>query len=371
MSQASHVNADSSDHHMDTQLLLFALRVVLVAVFTLSGFAKLHNISGTGDMLRRFRIPEHATPILAVALPLTELAIAVALLGSYYRIGAVAAGLLLTAFVIVIAITLTRGAQPQCQCFGQLHSAPISWSLVVRNIGLIAIALTIYHYRPFLAVAQNIGADARDAFSLAAALSLAVASFFFLVTWTFLLRLFYQHGRALLRIEALESASVRRPAGAAPRAAKLPIGGRAPVFALQSIEGRPYTLSDLLDSGKHLFLIFLEPTCGPCRTLVPHISDWLPRYSETLLFAVITKASDRAAVEDYHPRGLRYVLFQESREVATAYGAFGTPSAVIVRADGTIGSEIAFGKEAIEQLLEVNTPMVSAPMLAGARAYQV
>jgi peroxiredoxin len=45
------------------------------------------------------------------------------------------------------------------------------------------------------------------------------------------------------------------------------------------------------------------------------------------------------------------VLLQKDREVAEAYLAYGTPSAVLVRQDGTIGSPVAQGADAIRALV--------------------
>jgi peroxiredoxin len=45
------------------------------------------------------------------------------------------------------------------------------------------------------------------------------------------------------------------------------------------------------------------------------------------------------------------VLLQQKREVAETYQAWGTPAAVLVRADGTIGSPVAQGADAIRTLV--------------------
>jgi hypothetical protein len=42
------------------------------------------------------------------------------------------------------------------------------------------------------------------------------------------------------------------------------------------------------------------------------------------------------------------MLLQKDREIAEAYQCWGTPGAVVIRPDGTIGSQIAEGAEAIK-----------------------
>src|SRR6185312_17010310 len=56
------------------------------------------------------------------------------------RWGALGALILLLLFVIGIAASLARGRRPDCHCFGQLHSAPLGWTTLARNIILGGIA---------------------------------------------------------------------------------------------------------------------------------------------------------------------------------------------------------------------------------------
>jgi peroxiredoxin len=61
--------------------------------------------------------------------------------------------------------------------------------------------------------------------------------------------------------------------------------------------------------------------------------------------------------------GITNVLLQRDREVAEAYGEEGTPAAVVVRPDGTIGSALAAGADAIGALVAttVGTPGAALP----------
>ena len=43
-------------------------------------------------------------------------------------------------FVAGISVALARGLEPDCHCFGQLHSAPVGWRALARNLALLAIA---------------------------------------------------------------------------------------------------------------------------------------------------------------------------------------------------------------------------------------
>jgi protein-disulfide isomerase len=57
-------------------------------------------------------------------------------------------------------------------------------------------------------------------------------------------------------------------------------------------------------------------------------------------------------------------LLQKEREVAEAFEAYGTPGAVIVRPDGTIGSSLAMGPDAIRDLVAQTLRIEPKDMLA-------
>jgi hypothetical protein len=48
-------------------------------------------------------------------------------------IGAIATLSLLLSFILVMIYNLAKARKPDCHCFGELHSTPISSSTVVRN----------------------------------------------------------------------------------------------------------------------------------------------------------------------------------------------------------------------------------------------
>src|SRR5215218_318930 len=124
---------------MDATLLI--ARLVLVAVFTLAGVAKLSDLKGSRKAIIEFGLPAVVASPLALFLPLAELAVGAALIpASSAWWGALGALGLLLLFVVGISINLARGRTPECHCFGQLHSAPAGWRTLARNGVLAAIA---------------------------------------------------------------------------------------------------------------------------------------------------------------------------------------------------------------------------------------
>src|SRR5580658_1040523 len=118
---------------------IFAARVLLACVFFLAGAAKLADREGSSDALGNFGLPPNLAAPLGILLIAAELTVAAALASSsvlswYGACGALA---LLVIFIVEITANLARGRQPDCRCFGQLHSAPVGWSTLARN-GILA-----------------------------------------------------------------------------------------------------------------------------------------------------------------------------------------------------------------------------------------
>jgi len=119
--------------------MLLVARVLLAGVFGIAGVAKLADRAGSRQALQDFGVPTVLASPLGILLPLAELAVAMALLlPSTAWYGSLPALLLL--FVAGIGLNLARGRRPDCRGVGQLHSAPVDRSTLVRNAALAAAA---------------------------------------------------------------------------------------------------------------------------------------------------------------------------------------------------------------------------------------
>jgi peroxiredoxin len=336
-------------------LVLLIAQLLLAAVFLIAGLAKLADLAGSRQALRDFGIPTVFASPLGTLLPLAELTIAVALIPAatawWGGLGALA---LLLLFVVGISYNLARGRTPDCHCFGQLHSAPAGWPTLVRNAVLAALAGFVLWQGSELSTTSVV-----DAFrSMSAGQMLGLIGGILLLGlllgegWL-LLNLLRQNGRLLLRIEALEEQLGAAPA--APSASQpvtgLPVGTPAPSFGLTNLDGAPLTLDALRAPNKPVILVFSDPGCGPCTALLPDLVRWQEQYAARLTIALISRGTPEANRAKLSEHRLTHVLLQQDREVATAYQAPGTPTAVVVRPDGMIGSPPAPGAEAIAALL--------------------
>lgn len=346
-------------------IALLVIRLTLAAVLLIAGIAKLCDLAGSREALRQFGVPGPISRIGGVALPLFELIVAAALLpASTARWGAVGAMALFGAFAVAITRALRAGRRPDCRCFGQLHSAPAGVGTLARDLTLAGLALFIVVDRGHTAAPGALSwlgsLGGQQILGLAAGSVLAAAVAF--LGW-FCLQLLRQNGRLLARIEAIEGrlpGAAERP-GLTPAAAVangsglghptgLTAGSPAPVIALPGPDGRTRTLEELR-AGRPALVVFSDPACGPCDVLLPDVAGWQREHAERLAVVIVTRGAsevNRAKAERY---GLESLLIQDGSEVSRAFGALGTPTAVLVSSDGLIASAVAGGPDAIRALM--------------------
>jgi peroxiredoxin/uncharacterized membrane protein YphA (DoxX/SURF4 family) len=346
-----------------TLLLLFA-RLLLSIVFLVAGLAKLADLTGSRQAMRDFGVPGKLADMVGLLLPLAEGAIAVALvvpLTSWW--GAVAALALLLIFVAGIGYNLAQGRTPDCHCFGQLHSAPAGWSTLIRNLVLAGLAGLVVGFGrtttgPGIVESLN-GLTVTQGFELLAGALLLVV---LIGEGWLLMQMMTQQGRLLLRIEALETRLGQAPPQPGAPAAGLAVGSPAPSFELPNLAGKTKTLQKLRSLGKPLVLLFTDPGCGPCTALLPDVAKWQREHVGKLQVALISRGTVEANRAKVTEPGVTTVLLQKDHEISEAYKAFGTPSAVLVRQDGTIGSPVAQGADAIRALITTTlNPPAAAP----------
>jgi peroxiredoxin len=160
-----------------------------------------------------------------------------------------------------------------------------------------------------------------------------------------------QQGRLLLRIEGLETRLGQAPLQPGARGPGLAVGTLAPAFNLPGLHGETMTLEALRSLGKPLVLLFTDPGCGPCTALLPDIAQWQRNHETKMHVSLISRGTVKANRTKVTEPGVTNVLLQKDRETAEAYQAYGTPSAVVVQQDGTIGSSLAQGADAIRALV--------------------
>jgi peroxiredoxin len=281
------------------------------------------------------------------------------------RWGALLALILLAVFIAGISYSLSRGRKFDCHCFGQLTTSEIGPPTLIRNAVLAVLAA-------FVVISgfanNNPGPGLTDVFRglsafewvmlvIGVILLAALAG----VSWL-LVHLLGQNGRLLVRLDrieaALEDADIEIPAADeddeddVDEEEGLAFGAPAPAFSLSGLYGETMTLDALRAAEKPVLLLFTDPTCVPCNAMMGDVGKWQRDLSEKLTIAVVTRGSLEDNRNKAKQHNLTHVLMQQDNEVADAYQTYGTPTAVLVRPDGTIGSAAAGGAQQIRTLVK-------------------
>jgi peroxiredoxin len=194
-------------------------------------------------------------------------------------------------------------------------------------------------------LAAALGVGAAGVAVLAALAMLVVGQAIFLV------QLFKQHGRLLVRMDELQGGLVPHGALARPEFQPLALGDPAPPFALPTLDGGAESSESLRGAGKPVVLIFAETTCPACAQMLGDAGRWQVEFAGEVTVAVVTSVRDRGMRRAARRHGLSRVLLQSAHETAGAYRIEATPAAVTVDVAGRIASVPALGRDEIAQLI--------------------
>ncbi len=323
---------------MDVALAVARMGLALVFAFAAAG--KIADRRGTGKALTDFGLRERQAALGAVLLPAGELATAVLLFASpTARWGGIAAALLMAAFIAAIARVLRQGRTPDCHCFGQIRSAPVSARTLIRNGALMAVAVFLASAGPGRAIDSQLSALS------ATAVALLATSLLCLVLAAAALWLWLQN-------RSLET-QLRGTGVSRGLPATLPVGSPAPDFALVDENDQPATLRGLLAKSRPLVLVFTSHQCAPCRALMPELARWQRVLAHQLSIIPISSGdpADSRALAAEHD--LSPMLIAPDPGVSEAYAVPATPAAIALAADGRVASLPATGAPAVEALIRV------------------
>src|SRR5262249_54061927 len=83
----------------------------------------------------------------------------------------------------------------------------------------------------------------------------------------------------------------------------------------------------------------------------PSLSAAARDHANAITLALISRGTAEANLEKMKGSPLATVLLQRDREVADAYGVFGTPSAIVIHPDGLVATALAQGDGAVKELV--------------------
>jgi len=329
------------------ELIGFLISAAIAITFAVAAIAKLVNLASSRDSIEDFGVPAEISRLIVWVLPIAELTVAAMLFTPSWRtIGALAAFCLLCTFTAAILYNLIIGKRPDCNCFGQVHKSPIGSLTVLRNLVLAAGALVIT-IPPW-----GIGANAA-----------IIAAFTTLLILALLARALSRQREITQRLAELDAlldggvsgSSPEKTRNSATTRSSLRPGTPAPNFHLKNLANDEVSLKDALDPKRTSLFFFLSSHCGSCVTLMPKISRWHKTH-ETLLSVVVIGKFGKGNQESFRRKltklGADWILIDIDQEVAKEYRSTVSPGAVMVRPDGSIGSEVAYGDIEITSLVE-------------------
>ena len=116
----------------------FIFAVVVAAVFVYAGVAKFATFNNWTFQARALGAPDPAV----VLVPLAEITLGVMLVGGWWLMQTIVAGLLLlVSFTVLLLVRLRDPDRLPCSCFGATSQRPLSWLDVLRNVILIALLI--------------------------------------------------------------------------------------------------------------------------------------------------------------------------------------------------------------------------------------
>jgi methylamine dehydrogenase accessory protein MauD len=124
------------------------------------------------------------------------------------------------------------------------------------------------------------------------------------------------------------------------------VGEPAPEVNLPDLEGQNVSLDDF--RGEATLVLFWSPECGFCQEMLPDLKEWEAASPEGAPRLLVV--SD-GTVEDNKAMGLSSpVVLDHDYAVSDAFGAGGTPTAVLIDAKGRVASETVVGASAVLEL---------------------
>lgn len=128
--------------------VVFLLRLIIGGVFIYASLDKIQHSYEFAISVRAYKIiPISISNLFALSVAWAELiAGSMLILGLFTRKAAAAIGLLVVMFIFAISIVLIKGFVIDCGCFKSEGGTTVGWTLLLRNILLLAGTILIMRF---------------------------------------------------------------------------------------------------------------------------------------------------------------------------------------------------------------------------------
>lgn len=344
---------------------LVAASILLSITLLVSGLAKAGGREArerTQDAMRSLRLPARSLhPLAAAAVPIAEIAAALALWIPWVPLQIVLSAAILAlmlAYLVIIARALTFPEAVTCSCFGTLGSPTVSRTTLLRNI-----LLTVLGVVGLVAAARG---------DLAAAVTAHTGAWILwvlaLVAATVLTAL------ALGGTRAEAAPAGERTAGAAagsvPARAheagaiadadiadddeleyereEIPFG-----MLVERVDGeeRYVSVRETLSRAAQL-MVWVTPGCGPCERTVDQMRGWSERLAPHVQLRAMLRQPFDTFSEEFLERTGEHASVDVEMNIATSLRSAGAPAAMLLGADGLTAGGPVFGGPAVAEFVE-------------------
>ena len=133
---------------INNRYLHYFFRLILGGVFIWAGIIKITNPLGFAQDIANYQVlPNSLSFFLALFLPLIEVICGVFIItGLFLRSSSFFLSCILAGFLFLILVTMIRGIDVECGCFGSL-SRKVDYKLLLTDSALLFFSLNIFFYR--------------------------------------------------------------------------------------------------------------------------------------------------------------------------------------------------------------------------------
>ena len=143
---------------LNNKFLLLAIRFVLGFIFIFAAVTKVADPVGFSQSIYNYKLmPDFIINFLAIAIPWIELVAGILLVfGITVKENSAILSGLLVVFIIAVAISLARGLDIDCGCFGTVDGSKVGIMKILENSGLLILGLILIKFDSrFLSLAKH------------------------------------------------------------------------------------------------------------------------------------------------------------------------------------------------------------------------
>lgn len=133
---------------LSSKYVLFISQLILSLIFIFSGIEKISDLNFFLVAINNYKIfPDITHNFIAVTFPWIELILGVLLLFGFYKKEiSVIFSFLIFLFTLLIFVSILRGLDIYCGCFGTLSSVKVGYYKIYENTILFLLAIHLYFF---------------------------------------------------------------------------------------------------------------------------------------------------------------------------------------------------------------------------------